>query len=100
MRDAPDRYVMLLPLDGAGFSFAKATEDPKKKLCLYPMRFVKCRNVLAVSTCHAVGYGENGPEFLWKRGGGRRCLKRGNFCKWLIICRRALNYFSLALAAL
>jgi hypothetical protein len=63
------------------------------------MRFVKWRNVLAVSLCHAVGYAENGPELPLKRGGGRRCLKRGNFCKWLIINRRILNYFlSLALA--
>ena len=57
------------------------------------MRFVKWQNVLALSSCPAIGYAENGAELQWKNGGGRRWLKRGNFCKWLVINRAALNYF-------
>src|SRR5712664_3868815 len=67
-------------------------------LCLYPMRFVKGRNVLAVSSWQAAGYEKNGPELERKIRGGRRSQKRVNLCKCLIINRRTLHYFySLAL---
>ena len=62
-------------------------------LCLYPMRFVKGRNVLAVSSWQAAGYEKNGPELGRKIRGGRRSPKRVNLCKCLIINRRTLHYF-------